>query len=274
MPRRTHHHAGMTFLEIVVATALLGVASAAMFGTFGFATGMQLRQQRTLACAEVANRLLLEYLDDSTKIPALPKTATYGPPGAPARFRWEYREEPIQLIEANADARDQTRASTLPTDRFLQVTFKVWLSEESGGSRFADESTPTFTLTRMLDPLYPRNPDSFMSMLQNPQGFQEFMNKMMGFNGTTTRGNQLAGNGQTGQNGQRGQRGNGQGRGQFGPGGVNPGQAFGRGNGRPGLGAFGGGARGTGNARPPGFGGPGGVQPIGNSRPGGRGPIS
>jgi type II secretory pathway pseudopilin PulG len=252
----------MTFIEIVVAFALLGIVAAAMFGMMSFATGMQVRGQRMLACAEVANRLMLKYLDDSTTMPTEPKVQVYGPDNAPAKFRWEYHEDPIQLVEANADARDQTRASTLPTDRFLQVTFKVWLSEESGGARFPDESTPCITLTRMLDPLYPRNPDSFMSMLQNPQGFQNFMNQMMGFNGATTRGNQL---GQNGQGNQRGQRGN---RAQFGNGGemVNPNRAFGRG--QRGIGNFGGGFRGSGNARPTGLGG---VVPIGNSRPGGRG---
>ena len=256
---------GMTFIEIVVAVALLGVISAAMFGVTSFAAGMQLRQQRQLACAEVANRLMLQYLDEPTKMPMAPKTTDYGPPENPARFRWEYREEPIQLIEANADARDQTRGNTLPMDRFLQVTVKVWLSEESGGSRFADDSVPTVTLTRMLDPLYPRNPDSFMNMLQDPQAFQGFMGSMMGFSGTTTsRGGQPGGQNQNGRPG-------GPGGGQFGPGGINPGQAFGRGGqngGRQFNANFGGGnGRGPGGGRP---GGNSGTQPNGITFPSGR----
>ncbi len=252
---------GMTFVEIVVATALLGVVSAAMFGMFSFATGMQLRQQRMLGCAEVANRQMLLYLDDPTKMDQAPKVVTYGTPDHQAKFRWEYREEPIQLIEANADARDQTHGSTLPTDRFLQVTVRSWLSEESGGSRFPDDSTPTVTLTRMLDPLYPRNPDSFMNMLQDPQGFQKFMGSMIGGN----QGTAINGSGRN-QNGR-----NGQGRGQFGPGGLNPNQAFGRGGqngGRIPPGLFNGNGRGNGNgnARPPT------VRPIGNSGSGSGGP--
>jgi prepilin-type N-terminal cleavage/methylation domain-containing protein len=266
MPRdRRNHRPGLTFIEIVVAVALLGVVSAAMFGVTSFAAGMQLRQQRMLACTEVANRLMLQYLDEPTKMPEAPKVAEYGPVQTPSHFRWEYREEPIELIEANADARDQSHSSTLPTDRFRQVTIRVWLSEDSGGSRFPDESTPTAVLSRMIDPLYPRNPDSFMNMLNDPAGFQQFMGSMMGFQGNTVSRGGLPG-GQN-QNGQRGGR-NGQGRGQGGPGGINPGQAFNRGPGRGGFpgGNFGGrgGPGGTGNARPTD-----GAQPI--TRPGGRG---
>ena len=76
--------AGITFLEVVVGVALLGIVTAAMLGTINFATGIQLRQARMLACSEVANRLVLEYLDDPTKLPDPGKTVEYGPPEAPA----------------------------------------------------------------------------------------------------------------------------------------------------------------------------------------------
>jgi hypothetical protein len=233
MGPRAHHHRGLTFIEIVVAFALLGVVSGALFGVTGFATGMQLREQRRLACAEVANRMMLQYLDDATAMAEMPKVTAYGPDGNPSKFRWEYREEPIQLIKANADAWDQTKTSALPEDRFLQVTVRVWLSEESGGSRFPDESTPTATLTRLLDPVYPRNPDSFMNMLNDPQAFRTFMNTMM----TGNQGATFRGNGNPGGRNQNGQRGNGNGRqrGQFGPGNLRPGQAFGRGANRGGF---------------------------------------
>jgi prepilin-type N-terminal cleavage/methylation domain-containing protein len=223
MPRPAHHR-GLTFIEVVVAVALLGVVAGAMFGATSFATGMQLREQRRLACAEVANRLMLQYLDEPSKMSELPKTTAYGPDENPSQFRWEYREEPIQLIKANADAWDQTRESTLPPDRFRQVTIRVWLSEASGGSRFPDDSTATFTLSRMLDPIYPRNPDSFMNMLNDPVAFRDFMGNMM----TNNQGNTFRGNGSGNQGRNQNGQGRQPGRGQFGPGGVGPGQAFGR----------------------------------------------
>jgi type II secretory pathway pseudopilin PulG len=247
----------MTFLEVVAAVAMLGIVSAAMFGVFGFVTGTSLRQQRLLGCAEVANRLMLTYLDDPTKMPDSAKPVDYGPETAPSRFRWEYKEEPINIIEAIPEAMDLSRASPFPKDRFRQVTVRVWLSEESGGSRFADDSTPTATLTRLVDPLYPRNPDSFMNMLQDPQAFKDFMGTMMGIQqSTTVRGG--ATGGRNGQGNQQRPAGNFQ-RSNFGQGGFMPRTAFNNGGRQGRMPAnfnFGPGNRGNGNGRPPG------VQPI------------
>jgi type II secretory pathway pseudopilin PulG len=258
--RGARHHAGMTFMEVVVGVALLSVVTAALFGLFSFITGMQLRQQQTLACAEVANRLILQYLDEPTKMPDEHKPIEYGPAGKPARFRYEYKEEPIQLIEVLPEQRDQSRTSPLSTERFRQVTVRVWLGEESGGTRYPEPNTPLITLTRLVDPMYPRNPDSFMNMLNDPEAFKKFMETMMGFQGTTSiRG------GTTTSNPQSGQR---QGRPQLGPGGVNARGAFQQGGQRGGnrlnLGRF---NLGNGNARPAGN--QGGVRPIGGAPAGG-----
>jgi type II secretory pathway pseudopilin PulG len=247
-----HRRAGMTFLEVVAAFALLGVVTAAIFGVFGFVSGTQLRQQRMLGCAEVANRLMLQYLDEPTGMPDTHKPVEYGPQGAPARFRWDYSEDPVQITEVLADQRDQSRQSPFSPDRFRQVTIRVWLSEESGGSRFPEGDTPSATLSRMVDPMAPRNPDSFMNMLQNPEAFRQFMQTMMGFQGNTVRGGTPGGNAQ-GQNRPD--------RTQFGAGGLDPRGAFRqgpRGGNRFDLGRFG--AGGGGNARPQG---PGSVRPGG-----------
>lgn len=171
----------MSFLEVLIATAMFAVVAAAIVGVFSFTVGTQLREQRTLACAEVANRLVLSYLDDKTKMPDPHNTVEYGPPDGLLKFRWEYREDPVSIIEANRDGRDKNREpSPLRADRFRQVSVHVWLGEESGGSRVPGPGTPEYTLTRMFDPLYPRNPDSFMAFLMSPQGREQFFKVMQG----------------------------------------------------------------------------------------------
>lgn len=213
---------GMTFLEVVAATALMAIVAASIFGVFGFVAASQSRDMQKLAAMEVANRLILAYLDDPVNMPDPNKTVDYGPPEAPLRFRWDYREEPVVVVEAAADQRDRTRQSPLTNDRFRQVTVRVWLSEQSGGARRPDVSTPMATLTRMLDPVAPRNPDSFMNMLQDPRGFEELMRRMMGVQGGSTLN---TGGGQEGRRGSTA-------RPLRGGGGLGPREAFQQGRGR------------------------------------------
>lgn len=227
-PIRRSPRRGMTFLEIVVATAMMGVVSAAIFGVFGFLTNEQWREQRKLDATEVANRLVLQYLDNPTGMPDSRKTLEY-PLGSGNKYRWEYSEDQVRLDEVAPEQRDQQRQSPLSPDRFMQVTVRVWLSEDSGGARTPDVSTPAATLTRMLDPVYPRNPDSYMGQLNNPTDFRRIMEAMTGFNAggaMVTTGGGLQGRGPRGpqngpQGGTRPQRGE--------QGTVRPGDAFGRG---------------------------------------------
>lgn len=212
---------GMTFLEVVFASVLLALVAGSMFAAFAYIFTSQTREQARLGAYEVANRLILSYLDDSTKMPDQNKTLDYGPPEAQQRFRWQYKEEPVQVYEVAGDQRDSSRQSPLSNDRFKRVTVRVWLSEYSGGSPNFEGTTVQASVSRMLDPIAPRNPDSYMNMIQSPEGLQKLVEQLMG--------NQQSGNVVT----RGGLPGAGQNRG-----GIRPGDAFNRGGqgGRPGLG--------------------------------------
>lgn len=268
MGARAHAHGtrgGMTLLELVLAVALLGVVAASVAGLFGFVTSTQLRERQRLAAAEVAHRLVLSYLDDPTALPDPSLPVEYGPPEAPARFRWEYREDRVRLQEVNGDRRDMTRQSPLNPDRFLVVTVRVWLSEESGGARYADGTAPMAVLSRLIDPVAVRNPDSALNtILGNERGRERWIQNMMGLMGGPAQ--PLAGNGQRGSAQGQSQA---QGGARTGPGNrqgmATPLQAFRRGPG--GMGGQLVPMSQVGNAmqgRPPGFGIPGAV-------PGGQG---
>lgn len=171
----------MTFLEVVCAAALLGIVAATIFSVFGFITLSQVRERRMLACAEVANRLMLNYLDNPASMPDPNKVVEYGPAESPAKFRWDVKEERVELHEARPEGRDTTREGPLKRDRMKQVTIRAWLSEQSGGERALDSSVPHVTLTRMVDPLALRNPDSTENMLKDPAAYQKWFEAMMGF---------------------------------------------------------------------------------------------
>lgn len=171
---------GMTFLEVVFATALFAIVASSILGVFSFTVSAANREQKLLACAEVANRLIMAYMDDPSLLPDPNKTVEYGPAEGPLTFRWDYREDPVALVEPRGDARQRVRESPLRMDRFVQVTVKVWLAEDSGGSRWAGDGTPQIVLTRMYDPTYLRNPDSFMRQLESGRGIDKLMQALQG----------------------------------------------------------------------------------------------
>lgn len=171
---------GMTFLEVVFATALFAIVASSILGVFSFTVSAANREQKLLACAEVANRLIMAYMDDPATLPDPGKTVEYGPKESPLTFRWDYQEDPVALVEPRGDARQRVRESPLRMDRFVQVTVKVWLAEDSGGSRRAESGTPQIVLTRMYDPTYLRNPDSFMRQLESGRGIDKLMQALQG----------------------------------------------------------------------------------------------
>jgi hypothetical protein len=171
----------MTFLEVVFASAMLAIVAGAMFSAYGFALASEASAQQRLGAVEVANKLILNYLDNPSGMPERGKPVEFGlPPGPVLKYRWEMFEEPIRVVEAAADQRDHSRESPLKNDRFRQVTMRVWLAESSGGSRYAGPNTPTATLSRMVDPVAPRNPDSYMAMIKNSGDLERLIKNFMG----------------------------------------------------------------------------------------------
>jgi prepilin-type N-terminal cleavage/methylation domain-containing protein len=177
-PRRARR--GMTFIEVVCASAIVGIVAAAVFSAFSFVSLTQVRETRNLACMEVANRLMLSYLDNPSGLGEGQRVVEYGPPEAAAKFRYDLSEQPVKLVEVAADRRSDSR-SPLKLDRFKVITVRVWLSEESGGARSPGNNVPEATLTRMIDPVALRNPDSIANMMKDPRQYERFMQSIMGF---------------------------------------------------------------------------------------------
>lgn len=177
---------GLTFLETLFASALLAIVAAAVFGALSFVLGRQHHEQRTLAAYELANRIILQYLDDPEQLPDSSLPLEYGKD----RFRWALTIDPVTVTatsEAPKDAAD-TRRSML--DRVKQVSVRVWLGEESGGSReFAtDLPLPKAALTRIMYPMAYRNPDSFDRLINSDAGRRRLFDDMSGGSGSTPAG--------------------------------------------------------------------------------------
>lgn len=157
---------GLTFLEIVAATAILGMLAGVVFGGFSAMISTQERQQRRLACMEVANRLVLQYLDDPLAMPNPALPVEY----AGLRYRWTLTQEVVTPAHARPDLGTELAAtSSLRFDRLVNLHFTVWLAEESGGSVSFDATVPNASLSRLYDPINTRNPDSLENIFKNPE---------------------------------------------------------------------------------------------------------
>ncbi len=169
---------GMTLLEVVLAIAALGLVAASATTTMSYLYGAQVREQRRLAASEMAHRIILMHLDDPTKMPSGPQ------PYAKDFYRYELEVAPVRLTPkphvASALA-DRRSSSPVSIDRLEQVTVRVWLSEESGGSRRFTSDVPYMVLVRLMDPQYVnRNPDSAVKFFDNKDRLQDFVQDVLG----------------------------------------------------------------------------------------------
>jgi type II secretory pathway pseudopilin PulG len=156
--RRTSRR-GLTFIETICAVAMLALVAAAVMAAFHSIIAQQERQAHRLGAMELCNRLILQYLDDSDTMPTSGLPILYGD----ERYRWELHEIPVQLVPARPDVaedRSTSGTSAISVNRMTAINITVWLSEESGGSAAFDPAYPSATLTRLMDPIALRNPDT------------------------------------------------------------------------------------------------------------------
>jgi type II secretory pathway pseudopilin PulG len=166
---------GLTLLEVVLAVTLVALSAGAGGLALSYVVTGQERQARRLASAELANRLILQYLDDEDSLPRPGTVIRY----ASDYYRWELEQDPLRL-QAAREAASAGVPRAVGLERLKRVTVRVWLSEESGGARAWEAGVPGATLTRMVDPLAFRNPDSFAARVGTEQGMRRLLEEMMG----------------------------------------------------------------------------------------------
>lgn len=158
----------MTLLEVVLAVAILALITATVTGALTYFYGSQTRQQRQLAAAELANRLMMMHLDDENSVKALRGAIAYGSD----EYRFSLVERPIQVRPTDAlrqAIQEQRRQTPVSIDRLKQITVRVWLGEQSGGSFSIQPGVPQAILNRLIDPLgFTRNSDSAEHKLTDP----------------------------------------------------------------------------------------------------------
>lgn len=180
--RRVPGRRGMTFLEVVAAVSVVALLASTVLGAVSYIHAVELRQTHLLACAELSNRMMLQYLDDKNALPSPITPLEYGA----HRYRWSLSESPVgfSAVEApsgeESGARVRGRAAIPPDKRYRLITVRVWLGEESGGTLQLSEGVPNARVSRLIDLLAFRNPDSAQNMLTQPDAMRQLVEMMQG----------------------------------------------------------------------------------------------
>lgn len=179
-PRGRSSERGVTLLEVVFATVVLALAIATMASTVGAISSQQGRSQHLLGAAELANRLIIQYLDDEQSMPSEALTVPYG--DDEYRFRLS-----VTRVQSTLDANIARAIEEVPTtqngplpDRLKKIVVTVWLSEKSGGSYTINNGAPQQSLVRIVDPLalHRRPPESIQNLVES--GADRIMSRIMG----------------------------------------------------------------------------------------------
>lgn len=184
---------GITFLEVVLAVALLGMTTLSVVMATNYISAASIRNSHRLNTHEIANRLMLQYFDDPASLPSEGASVEYGREGVTYRYRWALGEESLAVEiptpiapSTEEDKREQQlarlgRSTTDRFGRFRVVRVRVWLSEETGGSYSPETGVPQATLARMYDPAdIPNwNPDKLRRQIDTT-GLKGVLDQMTG----------------------------------------------------------------------------------------------
>ncbi len=175
--RRPEARRGSIILEAILATVLLGMIGATLAAAASFMTMSQRRSEQRLAAAELANRLMLQYIDNQDAMPSDALPVEYNAD----KFRWTMTVEPVRIEMVNpAEVQDsRSVGGGINFDRIKLVSIRVWLGEDTGGSRGFTTEVPNAFVSRLIDPLAFNNPDSLQTMLEEPGGLERLFERLM-----------------------------------------------------------------------------------------------
>lgn len=167
---------GVTFLEAILASVLLAMVASTLAGGVSFMTQSQRRMDQRLGAAELANRLILQFIDDRESLPDRSLPIEYDID----LYRWTLEEAPVEFVFDNIQ--DDSAGGVgggASLSRIKLIKVRVWLAADSGGSRSYTSEVPHCEITRLIDPLAFNNPDSLKTLLEQPGGIERLFESMM-----------------------------------------------------------------------------------------------
>lgn len=165
----------MTLIEVVVAVLILGLVTAAVAGAMSYTLGQQAYTRVRLGAYEVANRLVIQFLDDDSIVKSIRgKPIDYGN----RRYRWDYSVDKVEMkMKPNEPGSNRPTANNL--GRFEIVTVRVWLDrDETESLGVGRDAPPLAELSRLLDPIAPRNIDAMNRLAADTPRLLEMVGRL------------------------------------------------------------------------------------------------
>lgn len=170
------HRPGVTFLEAVFSVMLLSMVVTTLSSAVAFFTQSQKRMDQKLGAGELANRLILQYMDEQDSLPDRSLPIEYDVD----YYRWTLQVDPVRFeFDNQVDDDNGSVGGGVSLNRIKLITVKVWLAADSGGSRSFTSNVPNSVITRLIDPLAFNNPDSFQTLLEKPGGFEKIIESLL-----------------------------------------------------------------------------------------------
>ncbi|PCI08241.1 hypothetical protein COB72_08665 [bacterium] len=167
---------GLTFLEAILAVVLLAMVTVTLSSAVSFMSQSQRRMDQRLGAAELANRLILQYMDERDSLPDRSLPIEYDMD----RYRWTLEESAVKFeFDNQRDDDNNNVGNGVSLNRIKLITIKVWLGADSGGSRTYTGSVPNSIITRLIDPLAFNNPDSLETLLQQEGGIEKLFQSLL-----------------------------------------------------------------------------------------------
>lgn len=192
----------MSLIEVIMASMLLAIIASSVVGGIATVIAGDARNQQRLEALELANRLLLQYLDDKAALPPQERQIEQGR----GTYRWVLRETPVQISMPDECVIDKPvdgpGGRTIEKLELLSVSVYAGVADGMGGFTYGERLC---TLSRMYHPLSViyRNPDKMVRLAADPAAMLEMMMALTD-GGTTSRTTPGAGNTGGGGGGSRG----------------------------------------------------------------------
>lgn len=178
--RRRVRARGMTMVEVLLATLLLAMIGAVVSSVLSqVQLGEQSRAVR-LNAYEVANRLLLQYVDDAK---VLDPYSAYVDPETGRAFRWTVDELPLSIEEPpnSVVARPERKEARNMLDATVLLDARVYEAVEDGVGGYV-YGRELARLTRAFNPmpLTSANPDALRREFDKPDALPKLLELMTG----------------------------------------------------------------------------------------------